>query len=899
MRPSGTVTFLFTDIEGSTRRWELDAPAMAQDLSAHDDVLVRAVGARGGWLFKHTGDGICAAFASPQAAIDAAVDAQQGLSLPVRIGIGTGEATVAGDDYFGPALNRAARVMAAAHGGQILVAASTAALVAPDDLVDLGEHRLRDLSGWHRLYQVRADGLQGEFPPLRTLDASPGNLPIPATSFIGRESELDAIASAVRAHRTVTLTGVGGVGKTRLAVQVGGELAPEFTGGVWLVELADVADPAAVPDAVANALGVTPAAGASMSERVADALGGRPTLLVLDNCEHLLDAVAALLALIHRRGATVHVLATSREGIGIAGEHLWPVPSLPVGGGTTAGAVELFVERARAVVPTFAPEGDEDVILDICRRLDGIALAIELAAARMVSMNPRDVRDRLDDRFRLLSGSRRGLERHQTLRHAVQWSYDLLSEAERTVLNACAVFAGGFDAPAATAICATGPVDGHDVLDALDSLVRKSLVSIDRSAGHARYALLETVRQFAEEQLAQSGARAAMGARHATYYAAEAAVRSEQYCSPRQGESVAWLDAEFANLRSAFGTALDEGDVDAGARIAIFAAIVGAWGFQRWEGVGWAEEVLEPARAARWRHLPILLSAAGMCGFTAGRVDDGIRYGEESVSLADDPTFVLEPNGREWACLAANYLMAGRVDDFRRAAFEGLHRTGDPLVLARCALLIIGDPAASDHDAIVRAARESPWPYGLSYALYGRALARLSTEPAGALADLRESLVAGEDSRSSVQIGIVSLMLGWTEVAHGDAARGLELLRRGLDLFDRGKNEPNTAMVLAVVGLALGRLGDADAGARLWGAGRVIPIPLLWQALEPALAGLKAATAPEFERLTGDGAAMERDDAVELAGTRIDAALAQIRSSLSIGDPESITNLLGRRAGGR
>ena len=327
-RPSGTVTFLFTDIEGSTRRWEADPDAMRVALTAHDDVLRRAVDGHGGWLFKHTGDGVCAAFGSPRAAIDAAVDAQRQLGLPVRMGIGTGEAELRGNDYFGSALNRAARVMTAGHGGQILVAASTAALVDGVDLVDLGEHRLRDLSGAHRLFQLRAEGLRFEFAPLRTLDAVPGNLPLQVTSFIGRDVEVDELVAAVRTHRLVTLTGVGGVGKTRLAVQVAGEVVPEFPDGVWLVELAPVGDPGAVADAVAATLGITPRGGVSMVDCVAEGLAGRRVLVVLDNCEHVLDAAAELVDAMLARSGSVKVLATSREGMRVGAEHLWVVPSL-------------------------------------------------------------------------------------------------------------------------------------------------------------------------------------------------------------------------------------------------------------------------------------------------------------------------------------------------------------------------------------------------------------------------------------------------------------------------------------------------------------------------------------------------------------------------------------------
>ena len=316
--------------EGSTRRWEADPEEMRRALAAHDEVLRSAIEMRGGWLFKHTGDGVCAAFSVAEDAVATAVDAQGRLGLPVRMGIATGGAELRGDDYFGPALNRAARVVAAGHGGQILVAAATAALVSAQGLVDLGERRLRDLSGAEHLFQVRAEGLRVEFPPLRTLDATPGNLPVQSTSFVGRHVEVKELCELIRAHRMVTLTGVGGVGKTRLAVQVAAESTGEFPDGVWLVELAPVGDPAAVPDVVATTLGVTAQAGESVTAAVTQALSGRRLLLVLDNCEHVLNAAADLVEAILARASMVAVVATSREGLGVAAERLSIWPRRPV-----------------------------------------------------------------------------------------------------------------------------------------------------------------------------------------------------------------------------------------------------------------------------------------------------------------------------------------------------------------------------------------------------------------------------------------------------------------------------------------------------------------------------------------------------------------------------------------
>jgi len=478
------------------------------------------------------------------------------------------------EDYFGTVLNRAARVMAAGHGGQILVADSTAGLLSGVDLLDLGPRRLRDVPIPVGVFQVRSAGLRVEFPSLRALDTTPGNLRTATTSLIGRESEVDAIKTAVRSHRLVTLTGVGGVGKTRLALEVAAQLVDEFPDGVWVFELAAVTDPASVPDAVAAVLGITQQPGKTVSESVAAAQEGRSRLVVFDNCEHVLDAAADMIEAIFSHSQTVNVLATSREGLRVGDEHLWAVPSLDLTDGIESSAAALFVERAAAVrqeVP-LTVTSESAAVVEICRQLDGIPLGIELAASRMQSMTATEVRDRLGDRFRLLAGSRRGLERHQTLRHAVAWSYDLLDDDERSVLNRCSVFAGGFDLPGAEAV--TGCDDDFATLDLLDALVRKSLMVADHSSGRTRFSMLETIRQFAEEQLADTGEATEARTAHARHFAQRETGIMSLWDSPRQRETYEWFATERANLRTAFRWAADQGDLDDAATIATYAALL-------------------------------------------------------------------------------------------------------------------------------------------------------------------------------------------------------------------------------------------------------------------------------------------------------------------------------------
>ena len=472
------------------------------------------------------------------------------------MGLVTGEAELRGDDYFGSVLNRAARVMAAGHGGQILIDGTTAELVSGIDSIDLGARRLRDIAKPVRILQVSADGLRTDFAPLRTVDTALGNLRVPTSSFVGRESELADVMASLRIHRVVTLTGVGGVGKTRLALEVAARARDDFSDGIFVFELAAIGDPEAVPVAVAAVLGVTQKPGLTLTDSIADALEGRRRLLVFDNCEHVLDTVADLIETILAGSETVKILATSREGLRLADEHLWPVPSLDI----HSSAAILFADRASAVAPSASVTSDNAAVTEICGRVDGIPLAIELAASRLASMTVSEIRDHLDDRFRLLVGSRRGLERHQTLRHAVQWSYDLLEADEKAMLVRCSVFAGGFDLAAAQAVSRTE--DKFAALHLLDALVRKSLLFADQKSGRTRFSMLETIRQFAEEQLVQNGEADAARNAHARYFAGREADVFGLWDSTRQRDAYDWLETEFPNLRAAFRWSADTADLD-------------------------------------------------------------------------------------------------------------------------------------------------------------------------------------------------------------------------------------------------------------------------------------------------------------------------------------------------
>jgi predicted ATPase len=765
------VTFLFTDVEGSTRRWEADAAGMRVALAAHDQVLRGVIQAHGGWLFKHTGDGVCAAFASPRSAVDAAVAAQRALELPVRMGLATGEAELREADYFGVVLNRAARVMAAGHGGQILLAESTASLLSGVDLVDLGSRRLRDLPTPVGVFQVSAPGLRTKFPALRALDASPGNLRAATTSFIGREAEVAELQAAVKAHRLVTLTGVGGVGKTRLATEVAGRLVDEFPDGVWFFELAAVTDPAAIPDAVAAVLGITQQPGKTVNESVAAALEGRVRLLVIDNCEHVLDAAADLIEAILTHSATVRILATSREGLGVPDEQVWPVRSLDAASGIDSAAVSLFVERAQGMAPGFSmADGDEAAaVTEICQRLDGIPLAIELAASRMASMTASEMRDRLDHRFRLLVGSRRGLERHHTLRHAVTWSYDLLADTEKTVLERCSVFAGGFDLQSACAIAGSDDRDEYAILEVLDALVRKSLLLAVRSGGRTRYSMLETIRQFAEEQLVAGGAASEIRAAHSRYFARREADIMALWDSPRQRAAYDWFTVELANLRTAFRWAADQGDLDAAATMATYAGFLGLW-VQTLEPIAWAEELIEPAGAVDHSRLAFLHAIASQC-FRTGRIEAAVGYSDAGQIVVGRSRDAL-PHGSE-GLLGMSYLVIGQPErsaEWCRAQLASRHDTHifirSWLVYALAVVAGSGGEAMDAADGLIEAAEATGNPSWLAGALGAYGVAFRDADPVGALIALRRGLVIAQDSGNRTQASLLALNLARLEAEH-------------------------------------------------------------------------------------------------------------------------------------
>jgi predicted ATPase/class 3 adenylate cyclase len=570
---TGVVTFLFTDVEGSSRLWEREPARMRGAMERHDAIVKSAVTGHRGKVVKMLGDGVHAVFDDPLDAVVAAVAIQRGLAgtaagdlrLAVRAGLHAGVEQERDDDYFGRSVNRAARLMSVAHGGQVLLSQAVAILVqqrlpAEVTLRDLGEVRLRDLASAERVFQVEHPDLRADFPALRALTSTPNNLPQPLTSFVGREREQGEIVQLLARNRLVTLQGVGGIGKTRLSLQVASQVMGGYPDGVWLIELASLTDARLVPEAVASVLGLREGAGRPVTEAMAQFVKDRQLLIVLDNCEHLLHACAEVASHLLQAGPALRILASSREPLHVRGEATFPVPPLPVPDTFRAfmrdtveqyGAARLFVERAVAVQPAFAVTDDNaSTIAGICQRLDGIPLALELAAARVRALSVEQIATRLTDRFRLLTGGdRTALPRQQTLRALIDWSYDLLEEGERVLFRRLAVFAGGFTLEAAEAVGVGGALERSAVLDLLAQLVEKSLVVVDREGG--RYRLLETVRQYAEQRLEESGDGPAARSRHLVHFVDHLESVLPRLYGPRQGAWLAGLDLERENVLAA------------------------------------------------------------------------------------------------------------------------------------------------------------------------------------------------------------------------------------------------------------------------------------------------------------------------------------------------------------
>jgi predicted ATPase/class 3 adenylate cyclase len=759
--PSGTVTFLFTDLEGSSRLWEEFPDAMKDALARHDVIVRDAVAAHGGCVVKTTGDGAHAAFATAQEAVNAAVEAQLGMQreswgetgpLRIRMGLHTGAAELRDSDYYGTEVNRAARLMAVAHGGQVVCSQTTADLArgvlgAGLGLVDLGDQQLRDLQTPERVFQITHPELPTEFPALRTLDAFAGNLPLQVTEFVGRDEELVELGKLLSRSRLVTLTGSGGVGKTRLALQAAADALPHYGDGAWFVDLAPIDDDAFVATEVATTMGLPEHRQGSRDEALVAALMRRQALVVLDNCEHLVEAVARVVDLVVRRCPGVTVLATSQEGLGVEGEATFVVRPL-----REDDAERLFVDRAEAARHDFQLTSDTaETVLELCRRLDGIPLAIELAAARVASMSPAAILERIDERFRLLGqGRRTARRRHQTLRAAVDWSYGLLSEQEQFVFERLSIFAGDFTLEATEAIVADDDINTLDVLDLVSGLVTKSMVQLEARPSRDWYRMLETMRDYGLERLAQRGDLDRLREVHAAYYLDFVEEAAPHFVGRDDAAWCARVDEEYPNIRAAL---LFTQTSDPAAFVRMVHALAWFWSIM-WrfrEGLAWITAARTAGPDTTGRAAAEALAIAGVMALNLTRWQDAFTLIQASLdrSAADAEP----PRAKAISTLGLAAHLQNRPEDTRRHSEEAValaRARGEPFELAETLAMCATNIAlAHDETRGIELADESlelartvgnDWLVAL--ALQTTGVTRWRTDPARAITIIQASLDA-------------------------------------------------------------------------------------------------------------------------------------------------------------
>jgi predicted ATPase/class 3 adenylate cyclase len=909
-----TRTFLFTDLEGSTRQWEDEPDVMRAALARHDELLRTVIEANDGTVFSTAGDGFAAAFPTAETAVRVAVDGQLALSgeawpgkqpLKARMGLHTDAAHERDGNFFGPGLNRCARLMGAAHGGQIVCSEATAVLVrdsvgATTRFVDLGEHRLRDLSRPLRVYQVNHPELPSEFPALRSLDAFPSNLPAQVATFIGREADLVTVAEAVQASRLVTLTGVGGVGKTRLALQAAADVLPAYADGAWLVELGGVADALAVEEAIAAALGVQEQPGQTLRESVLAFLRGKRLLMILDNCEHLLEPIADFVETALSRAPKLAVLATSREALGLRGERVLGVRSLPVPPTdtdlatlVTAEAIALFVDRAQAARDGFALTIDNGAaVAHLCRRLDGIPLAIELAAARIRAMAPAEIAARLDQRFRLLTGSgRRTANRHQTLRRAIDWSWDLLGEDERTLLRRLSVCVGGFDLAAAEAIGSGGVIDAYDVDDLLGHLVEKSLVVAEERGDTTRYRMLETIREYVLERLEDAREVDESRERHARHYAAFA---EEAGVGLRSARERGWLertDDELDNLRLAVAWATDAGQPALALRII---AALSLHGLRIETSVGaWAETAITAPGAPGDPRYPAGLACVAWAVMRQGDSKRALALGREALELScattdDDARVRMQVIATTSGVLGTMQQpeSAEVIDEWVALAT----RLEDPYdtALAHAMLCVNrffrGLPDALEAgERAVAAARRCGSPTALAYSLLTLALTLDQTDHVDrALAVLDEAVACADSVDNRYGAFVAGQTRGQIHSRIGNYDLGLQLTFDGVIRAWRAGHRAQQALGLWWCGGVLAITGHDEPAAVIAGwvqsvFGGIQAGTVSAQFLSVALESLPARLGePRYSGHIARGAAMDDDEIIHFAQAAIEAVLGDL-----------------------
>lgn len=802
--PSGIVTMLFTDIEGSTSLLARLGDDYERVLGEHHRIIREAVDRRDGAEVRTQGDSFFLVFANPAAAVEAAIEAQLALSrhdwgvaggLRVRMGIHLGLVKVFRDDYIGMAVHEAARVASAAHGGQVLITDAVRAALADGapELVDLGQHRLKDLAEDQRLWQLTHPELPRSFAAIRSL-GPPTNLPGATTSFVGRDHDVRGIVSSLAGARLVTLYGPGGAGKTRLSTEVAGLLRDEHPDGTWLVELASIRDGKRVLNEVATTLGLRPEVDAPIAENIIAFLRDRRVLLVIDNCEHLIDEVAKGIRALLRGSPNLHVLATSREPLRISGEVLWPVGPLavPPSGMDDLGrigdyeSVQLFVDRAQQAEPFFRLDADAaPAVAEICRALDGLPLALELAAARVAALDVDEIAQRLESRFRLLDRGFRGeLEHHQTLRAVIDWSFELLDDAQRTGFVRLGSFAGRFRADAATAVAAGAGVDPQDVPPLLDALVERSLLMVSEGSDAHRYGFLETVREYASERLAESSEEDIVRERHLRWAISVAEMAETKLAGAESANFIRRLEADHDDLRAALAWSLKTGRDGEALRLAC--ALGDFWstrGYYR-EGRAWLE------RAMAGLHDDLELVARAQFALARLAVDEG-EY---------DDALELLTHSLEVARRAGYQRGEGRVLNLI-GTVSGLR--GDHITAHERFEAALASAVAAGDDRFAASCLSN-----LASTFF------VAGEPDRAVAALEESLALSRTTADEQGEARALANLGFVAMQAGDDALAKSRFERAVSLLRHAGNKRDLARIMNMLGTLEVRSGRDAAAAR-------------------------------------------------------------------------------------
>ena len=918
--PTGTVTFLFTDIEGSTRMWERSAHAMQAALARHNELLRRAIGEQGGYVFKTVGDAFCAAFSTAPEALEAALDAQRLLCkerwaesgpLRVRMALHMGAAEERDGDYLGPPVNRVARLLSAAHGGQVLLSLPTYEMVrdqlpAGINLAELGEHRLKDLFRPERVFQLVSHDLPSEFPPLRTLDTYRNNLTLQPTPLIGREKEVSEVCNLVRGDEThlLTLTGPGGIGKTRLALQAAADLLDDYPDGTFFVPLATLTEAGLLIPAIAETLGVKETAEQPLDESLKDYLSERSLLLVLDNFEQVLEAAPQVTELL-AEAPGLKVLATSRAPLGLYGEHVFPVPPLalpdlksppPLARLTQYEAVRLFVERAQALKPDFKVTNESaPAVAEICVRLDGLPLAIELAAARITMLPPRAMLHRLTSRLKLLTGGARDLpERQRTLRATIEWSHALLDEGEQLLFGRLAVFSGGRTLEAIEVICDPEGDLPVDAFEGISSLLDKSLLRQEEGpGGEPRFVMLETIHEFAREKLRKSAEEQEIRRTHAEYFLTLAEEANPQLRGPNQLEWLERLEAEHDNMRAALSWASESNEAEVALKLGGALSSFWLWRDYHSEGRRWLEEALTMDGRGSPEVRAMALAGAGWLAVDQGDLDSAQEACEEGLEL-------LEHEAREaseaklllLACLgwvAWHREELGQASELLEKGLALSWEMNDTWWLANSLFLFAIVPqsrgdyerATELYERSMDLFREQGDKQGLAHCLNNLAMMVYAQGDLGRAVQITEECVALHrelGNKGGVSMGLDNL--GWIALLQDELGRAADLYRDSLSLsWDSGLN---LIVQSALEGFACvaGAKGEAERAARLWGAAQALhetkAIPRDIDFLTEADARISAVRSglgeEEWKEASRKGRAMTLDEAISYALEEVEAS---------------------------